>query len=491
MNLINIKSFLFKKQGIRGTIAKNFFWLSASQVGSRLIKAAITIYAARALGAFEYGVFSYAIGLAGFFIFFKNVGVDAIVTREIAQKHRDEKKVFSTAFWIEIVLLIVTVFLILTVAPLFSKINAAIVLLPIITVMIVSDDLRDLFVAFFRGKDEMQFEAAVVFVTNVATTIFGFAALFYAVTPLALAAAYAAASVAGTVIAGAILLARHSFHLIRDFDVSLVKPIVRSAVPIAVGGLAGMFLFNVDVILLGWWRSPEDIGIYAAAQKIVGILPAAALIITTSIFPTLARLVLERDEARVRMLMERTMRLLFLMLAPLVIGGVILRTPIMEFVFGAAYGAGSTAFALALFSLLGIFPLAILTNFVFAHDAQKKVMLYPLLISALNILLNVLLIPPFGIAGAAFATSLVFIVYIVLMFRFSKRLSNFSVFSGTAKMLAATALMGAFTYLLSLAGVHVLVAIGVSGLFYAAALYCLRDETFLELLTFRPIHNSH
>lgn len=120
-----LKSLFFATDSTKKVVFKNFLWLSVSQVGSRIIRAAITIYAARALGATQYGVFSYALGLAGFFIFFKNIGVDFIMTRDIAKDPESREKIFSTGFWIEIGLLIVTAFLLLFIAPIFSKISAA------------------------------------------------------------------------------------------------------------------------------------------------------------------------------------------------------------------------------------------------------------------------------------------------------------------------------------------------------------------------------
>lgn len=64
--LKRIKSFLFENQTVRQTVAKNTFWLTVSNVGGRLLRAVIIIYAARVLGAGEWGAFSYAITLAAF-----------------------------------------------------------------------------------------------------------------------------------------------------------------------------------------------------------------------------------------------------------------------------------------------------------------------------------------------------------------------------------------------------------------------------------------
>ncbi|MEK7574274.1 MAG: oligosaccharide flippase family protein, partial [Patescibacteria group bacterium] len=62
-----LKNFLFQNLTPRQTVAKNIFWLSLSQIGSRFFRAIIIIYAARVLGAAEYGIFAYVLAFAGFF----------------------------------------------------------------------------------------------------------------------------------------------------------------------------------------------------------------------------------------------------------------------------------------------------------------------------------------------------------------------------------------------------------------------------------------
>ncbi|KKL89073.1 hypothetical protein LCGC14_1918330, partial [marine sediment metagenome] len=120
-----IKDFLFKNKNVKQIIAKNVFWLGVGQVGSRIIRAFIIIYAARLLGAAEYGVFSYALGLAGFFTVFADIGLSPILTREVAKKPGRGSYYFATTFWMKIILLAVTSLLVIFLAPQFSGIEAA------------------------------------------------------------------------------------------------------------------------------------------------------------------------------------------------------------------------------------------------------------------------------------------------------------------------------------------------------------------------------
>ena len=159
---MRIKELLFHNRGMRQTIAKNVFWLTLSQVGSRLIRALIIIYAARILGAAEYGIFAYVLGFAGFFTLFADVGINPLLTRNTANHPEQRTEYFSTSFWIKIVLLLATVLLVIFVAPHFTNIEAAKALIPLVALLVIFDGLRDFSIAFFRGLEKMEREALIV-----------------------------------------------------------------------------------------------------------------------------------------------------------------------------------------------------------------------------------------------------------------------------------------------------------------------------------------
>ena len=458
-----IKNIFLIDTTLKAKILKNFLWLLVGNSGSRLLKAIIIIYAARKLGVEGYGVFSYALGLAGFFVFFKNIGVDSILTREVAKKPEEQHYYLSTAFWIEIVLLVITAFLIIFIAPLFSGIKAAIALLPFVALILIFDDLKDLFVAFFRGKEKMELEAIVVVAGNIALVFFGFIALYFWASPKSFTISNAIASLVG-VIAAIFLLKSFMRGIFKDFSKNLVAPILKSAWPFAVGGLASAFLFNIDIVMLGWWRTTGEIGLYSAAQKIVGMLAIFPGFVATATFPSLSRLA-HSDSQKMGNLFENALKIIFIAVIPLIIGGFLLSDSIMEFLFGQSYVPAANTFIILLFSILAVHPLAIISNLLFALDKHSKMIKYALISSSSNIILNFLFIPKYGIEGAALATLISFFIYIILLWQEWKKIYDFKIFSGLIKPAIAASIMGVFVYVIKEAGIHILINIAVSGYF--------------------------
>src|SRR3989344_9593781 len=137
--LSKIQSSLFENRTSRQTIAKNAFWLGVGQLGSRLLRASIIIYAARVLGAAEYGLFSYALGLAGFFTVFADIGIGQIMTRESAKNPESRSYYFSTAFWIKLVMLIFAALFIIIFIPRLSNVARIEALLPFVALLVFFD----------------------------------------------------------------------------------------------------------------------------------------------------------------------------------------------------------------------------------------------------------------------------------------------------------------------------------------------------------------
>ena len=103
---VDVKSFLFENRTTGQTVAKNTVWLSMSNFGGRLLKAVVIIYAARVLDPAGWGIFSYAVTLAGFFTLFVDPGINVMLMREGSKTDEEGKtKVLSTTFYMKVVLI--------------------------------------------------------------------------------------------------------------------------------------------------------------------------------------------------------------------------------------------------------------------------------------------------------------------------------------------------------------------------------------------------
>lgn len=389
-------------------IAKNTLWLFAGQIFGRLIRVAIVIYAARLLGPASWGAFSYAMSLAAFLLIFSDVGVSAIVTKEAAREPNLGKKYFSTALGIKLVLLAIGMAVLVFAAPYLTKIPEAKPLLPIIAFVLLFDSLRNFGFAVSRSREKMRIEGLNEIATNFFISALGFAALFLYQTSKALTVSYALAVALGFLLV-ALQLKDYFKSSFGDFDQALIKPILKTAWPFALASSLGAIMINTDTVIIGWLRAPAEVGWYSAAQRPVQLLYIFPALFAVSLFPSLSRLAKEKT-TEFKSVLFNALKIAFFASVPLAIGGVIFGKEIINLLFGADYLNAVPAFQILMLTVLIVFPAAIITNATLALDQQKNFIVFSALGAFGNIILDILLIPTYGITGSAVATVLTQII---------------------------------------------------------------------------------
>lgn len=478
--LTRLKTLLFQNRSSRQTIAKNVFWLSMSQVVSRLIRAAIIIYAARILGAAEYGIFSYILGFAGFFTLFADIGVNPLLTRNVAGFPEKRNEYFVAGFWIKIFLLLITVLLVIFIAPYFTNIEKAKILIPFVAFLVVFDGIRDFVVAFLRGIEKMEREALIIIVMNITIVIAGFIILNISPTSKSLLLSYIV-SVGTSAILSILILKKQFSKIFQTFNKKIICETLQSCWPIASSGMVGVFMLNIDIIMLGWWRSAEEIGYYSAGQRIVQVLYTLPALLASAIFPALSRIVKQKNQQKEKTLNEKSMTIVFSAAIPMVIGGIILSQPIFNLVFGKEYLPGIPAFQILLITLILVYSATILSNLVLAHNQQKKIIWFAAIGSFGNILLNALLIPSYGIVGSSIATVIVQFLIYGLIWRHIKKVSNFYTLRHLKKIITGAIIMGIFSFLLNKFGLNVIINIIISVGIYFGALWLMKEKVLFEV----------
>lgn len=189
--------------------------------------------------------------------------------------------------------------------------------------------------------------------------------------------------------------------------------------------LAGLQLINAhtDIIMLGIMRTNEEVGVYRVVVQMGMLVIFGLQAINQYVQPLFARLHQERNEDALQKMVTRSARLIFLLAFPPMIvmvsaGGVLLAVS-----FGEEYRMGALALGILAMGQLvnaGMGSVAVLLNMTgYERDTAWGVAIA----AVSNVLLNALLIPPFGLQGAALATAITLIVWnIVLRYLVHKRL---------------------------------------------------------------------
>lgn len=473
-----IKQFLLKNNSEKQTAMKNTIWLFFGEIIGRLFKLVIIIFATRKLGIEGWGIFSYGIAFISLFFILCDLGVNTFTTREMSKNSADKYKYLSSSTIIKISLMLIFFALSLLLAPHLGKIKLGFEMIMVLSILYLSDGIREFALSINRSLEKMEREAFSKILMNLIITILGIILLIKNATPFSLAIAYAI---------GSIVSSLFIFWSIKDVFKKIewkiskedIKIIYNFSWPIIIISLYS-FIFNIDSIMLGQMKSATDVGLYSAAQRLVQFTAIIPSFIAMAIFPILSKN--EDNDEKITNIFEKIMITIFAIGIPFSIGGFLLNEKIMSLMFGPAFISGGLTLGILMFSILASFPNIILTNVIFSKNLQKIFIATTSFGVILNIILNLILIPKFGAVGAAISVTATQLLIMIFNWQKLKKIMPFSVIPKIGKILVSCLIMGIIVLILKLVGVNLIMIIAVAIIIYFLSLLIIKEPTINEIL---------
>lgn len=222
-----------------------------------------------------------------------------------------------------------------------------------------------------------------------------------------LASVHVAAMITFTVVAawgyGRVFSLRRTWASVRraPFDGAMV----RYALPLAVAELVNSFLAQTNVLVLGKLRPIEDVGVYAACVVLASAVSYVRGAFDTVVAPVAAEAWAQNDKPRLAANVKLMSRLVLLCAVPLaglfIVGGRSLLA-----LHGPDFVRGARTVAILTFGHVVNASFGLAGWVLLASGRSKTVLANNLVALAVNIGLCLLLVPRFGIEGAAAAATL-------------------------------------------------------------------------------------
>jgi O-antigen/teichoic acid export membrane protein len=172
-------------------------------------------------------------------------------------------------------------------------------------------------------------------------------------------------------------------------------------------GLAGAFQVTVvwlNILLVGALHSTRDAGVYAAVSKLVQVGVFATEAVRIAIAPQISALLARHERPRAQVLYQVGTWWLVGLCWPLYLG-LLAFGPVVLRVFGPEFVRGSTALAILSVAMLVNLGTGNVTTILLMGGKSSWNLFNTLLSLALNVGLNLLLVPRMGLTGAAIAWS--------------------------------------------------------------------------------------
>jgi len=428
--MLKLKKFIPKKirtrfanRPVLQKITKNIGWLSFSRLLELIVAFTVGVWVARYLGPEYYGLLNFAIAFVTIFGPLTNLGLDTLLNRELVNNPKKSDLLLGTVFRLKIVSS--TFFGILMILIIFLIKPDDFVLLSMVFVFALGNIISSFTCVgiYFDSKIEshkvVKSSAIALLISNLLKIffiLFNFSVFWFAI-----------CSLINTILLALTQLYYYSYHknvFNWRFNFKLAKGLVYQSWPLLFSGIFAIIYLNIDQLMIGLLLNNYELGIYVVAVKISLIFNFLPSAIALSIFPAIMN---SRKLSR-SIYFNRLQKMFdyFTWFSILLILPVFLMSNILiSFLYGGEYIYSGYILAILIWIVLAIFIKSGVDIYVNSEKLYKLSFYSTFLGAVCNILINLILIPIYGIAGAAFATifSYFFVAYLSnLLFKETRKL---------------------------------------------------------------------
>ncbi len=291
------------------TIVKSSLFLAVAHGASKFFSIALTAIAGRTLGTTGFGIYAIGTSIVEVTRVMAASGLDFLVAREVAADSGRADRVASNASLIKVILAVFAYFAMVGWVIALDYPAGVLAITLIVGSAVFFENLSDVVDSVFQGRERMEFISRTFLVTAIFLFASGSAALLGGLGLLGYAACFALSFVLRWLLMLRFARRTGFVHLsLRHIDRSEMGYLVRNAAPLFGATVLSLLFHRMDILMLGKMATPEEVGLYTAAVRIIDVLVLVPRILATAVYPALRR---HRDEdpAKMRELVAESTRL--------------------------------------------------------------------------------------------------------------------------------------------------------------------------------------
>ncbi|MEM0202460.1 MAG: flippase [Archaeoglobaceae archaeon] len=456
------------------TVMKNVIYNSSSLLVANLIGLIVVIFLARALKPELFGIYSLSLSIIYIFSIFADLGINSAVTRYIADSVA--KNDYSLAggyfrflFKFKLSLTLVISAIVAVSASFLSHIFDKPIMEPLLllSIFLFFSSMNSLFLSVANAMNDFKLN----FLSN---TISGTTKLFLTLLLVLIGLSILGALLA-IVLSAVLTLVFAIYYVLRRYQSLFVAKksvekarVLRFIAFTAILSATWVVFANVDIVMIGYFLRAEDVAFYRAGFSIVSAI-AGLISIPAVLLPVFVKLEGE-DLSRA---FSRAFKYSSALCIPSAFGAIAIAKNLLLLAYGVDYIQGLNA--MRILSLLLISPVFGIYGAVFSSKEKPELNFYPLTFSmGLNVVLNWILIPLYGIEGAAVATVSSNIVFWVLLAVICAR--EFAIFP-KIEFIAKPLFCAVVMSFVAMNFDSMLLSIPISILVYSALMFLVRGVT--------------
>lgn len=381
---------------------QNAVFMTAASVGQKIISLAYFIILARALGPQDTGKYVFALSFTTLFVVLVDLGLANVLIRESARTKERIAEYLSTILGMKAFLGVIAYALMLLSVNAMGYDAETRLLVSISGVTMLFDSANLSLFGALRALGHLSYEAGGMVASQACTLILGTLVLAFDMPLPYLLAAFTIPSMLNSCFAALVLRRGFGISPLPRFDVALARSFARIAVPFALAAVFARVYSYIDSILLSKIAGHAAVGWYGIATKTAVAFQFIPSALVAAIYPRFCESYAGNRKG-VSSLFFDSMKYLSIVAIPISLGIAILAEDIVLLLYSREYMPAVLPLQLLIvgmiFSFMS-FPIGALLNACNRQGIQTTIVGG---VMAVNIAMNLALVPAHAAAGAALA----------------------------------------------------------------------------------------
>jgi O-antigen/teichoic acid export membrane protein len=412
---------------------RNFLVVGAGNYGAMATSLAINVILTRRLGVEQFGHLALLLTASQVFALVALNWTHAALVQFGAREFASSATVAQT-FWTRIWIVAPWLLTAVALIPVGGAHLAGYLMIPAWGLFVVLAHFAATFMLLtvggvFQAKNDMRRYGMVLFLDKAVMALLLLTLLGTALTltPLAVLIMYAASST-GVAVWGLTRVGSRSLLPV-TFRRDAYLRMFAFSFPLLFSSWVGLVGTNwFDILIIKKYRPLSEVGLYSLGTVLAGAVQQVTVIFSTLLLPRLSVMVANGELDRIRVFIDRLLPYWFLATAVLFAVVLLAAEPIVPLIFGRAFAPAASVLALLMVATCALALFNAFSPLVSAFGATWVLTGITLMSGLVNVVMDLVLIPSYGIRGAAFATVLAYGTSALLVLAYVQKRLRHNVF---------------------------------------------------------------
>lgn len=383
-------------------LAGNTLWLMTGEIVSKLASIVLVVIVARAIGVREYGFFTFAGSFVPLFLIIGSLGVHQVVVRRLVEDNSQLSELFASGLLVRVVTGVAALAASMALAPWFLDDSTAILTVLVVGAALLLDAITSFMSAVFEAFERNRYYATALVVNRVGSTALAVAVFVAGGGLPEILVTYFTGSLIALGYATRSLRRNFPPIRLRAARRSTAVALVREGAPLGLAGVLNMALFRLDAIMVAAFLGAEAVGLYGIAFRFLESFLFVAFSLGDACFPRYARQGRGPQSART---VQVATALALTFYLPLLVLSLFAAPWMVTTLFGARYALAAQAVPWLTLAAVFFAVTYQARSAAVAVGGRSSIAAVAAAALVFNIALNVVLIPRYGITGAAIGTA--------------------------------------------------------------------------------------